>query len=135
MLRVADGAALPGSHPAHGKGPVAGAAAAYVCRTGTCGLPVTDPAALPADPGAAASATLDETRRRVWPSAASMPHLTLHTPLGELTVFEADGAIVALDWGRAYGAGDAPPTALLREAAAISCTTISTAGAPASTCR
>ena len=46
-----------------------------------------------------------------------MPHLTLHTPLGELTVFEADGAIVALDWGRAYGGGNTPPTALLREAA------------------
>jgi methylated-DNA-[protein]-cysteine S-methyltransferase len=50
-------------------------------------------------------------------SAASRPHLTLHTPLGELTVFEEDGSIVALDWGRAYGAGDSPPTALLREAA------------------
>ena len=48
VLRVPDGAALPGSHPAHGKGPVAGAATAYVCRNGTCGLPVSDPAALPA---------------------------------------------------------------------------------------
>ncbi|MDO9712159.1 methylated-DNA--[protein]-cysteine S-methyltransferase [Paracraurococcus lichenis] len=47
-----------------------------------------------------------------------MPHITLHTPLGELTVFEDDGAIVALDWGRGAGADDAAPTPLLREAAA-----------------
>lgn len=29
-----------------------------------------------------------------------MPQLSLHTPLGELTLSEEDGAIVALDWGR-----------------------------------
>jgi methylated-DNA-[protein]-cysteine S-methyltransferase len=29
-----------------------------------------------------------------------MPQLSLHTPLGDLTVSEEDGAIVALDWGR-----------------------------------
>lgn len=29
-----------------------------------------------------------------------MPQLSLHTPLGEITVSEDDGAIVALDWGR-----------------------------------
>ena len=48
-----------------------------------------------------------------------MPHLTLHSPLGELTVFEADGAIVALDWGRAHfppGIDDGE-TDLLRQAA------------------
>ena len=45
-----------------------------------------------------------------------MSHLTLHTPLGELTLFEDGGAIVALEWGRAYGAGDEQPTALLRKA-------------------
>jgi methylated-DNA-[protein]-cysteine S-methyltransferase len=28
-----------------------------------------------------------------------LPQLSLHTPLGDLTVFEEDGAIVALDWG------------------------------------
>jgi methylated-DNA-[protein]-cysteine S-methyltransferase len=49
-----------------------------------------------------------------------MPQTTLHTPLGELTVFEAEGSIVALDWGRAghpdpawEGAADTP---LLRRA-------------------
>ena len=29
-----------------------------------------------------------------------MPQLTLHSPVGELTVSEEDGAIVAVDWGR-----------------------------------
>jgi methylated-DNA-[protein]-cysteine S-methyltransferase len=28
-----------------------------------------------------------------------MPQLSLHTPLGDLTLSEEDGAIVALDWG------------------------------------
>jgi methylated-DNA-[protein]-cysteine S-methyltransferase len=43
-----------------------------------------------------------------------MPHISLHSPLGELTVFEAEGAIVAVDWGRAQP-GETTP--LLREAA------------------
>jgi uncharacterized protein YyaL (SSP411 family) len=45
---------LPPSHPAAGKGPVVGRAAAYVCRAGTCGLPVTDAEALRAALGPAA---------------------------------------------------------------------------------
>jgi len=36
-----------------------------------------------------------------------VPHLTLHSPLGELTVFEEDGRIVALEWGRGAGSGEA----------------------------
>jgi methylated-DNA-[protein]-cysteine S-methyltransferase len=28
-----------------------------------------------------------------------LPQLSLHTPIGDLTVFEEDGAIVSLDWG------------------------------------
>lgn len=28
-----------------------------------------------------------------------MPQLSLHSPVGDLTVFEEDGALVALDWG------------------------------------
>ena len=28
-----------------------------------------------------------------------MPQLSLHTPVGDLTVFEEDGSIVSLDWG------------------------------------
>ncbi|MDA8252335.1 MAG: methylated-DNA--[protein]-cysteine S-methyltransferase [Rhodospirillales bacterium] len=42
-----------------------------------------------------------------------MPQLSLHTPLGDLTVSEADGRIVALDWG--WGR-DQAPTPLLRRA-------------------
>jgi len=43
-----------------------------------------------------------------------VPHLTLHSPLGELTVFEEDGRIIALEWGR--GAGTPSPTPVLAEA-------------------
>ena len=42
-----------------------------------------------------------------------MPQLSLHTPLGELTISEEDGAIVALDWGRGR---DQDPTPLLLRA-------------------
>ena len=40
-----DGGLVP-SHPAYGKIALHGAAAAYLCRGGTCGLPVSDPAEL-----------------------------------------------------------------------------------------
>jgi uncharacterized protein YyaL (SSP411 family) len=43
---VADGVALPASHPAHGKGPVDGKPAVYLCRGPVCSLPLTDPQAL-----------------------------------------------------------------------------------------
>jgi len=46
LQRAEDPDALPADHPAHGKGPVDGAAAAYVCRGMTCSLPITQPAAL-----------------------------------------------------------------------------------------
>ncbi len=44
-----------------------------------------------------------------------MPQLSLLTPLGEVTISEEEGAIVALDWGRGR---DRTETPLLREAAA-----------------
>ena len=44
-----------------------------------------------------------------------MPQLSLHTPIGDLTVSEEDGAIVALDWG--WGR-DQTETALLVRARA-----------------
>ncbi|MBJ7251241.1 MAG: methylated-DNA--[protein]-cysteine S-methyltransferase [Acetobacteraceae bacterium] len=42
-----------------------------------------------------------------------MPQLSLHTPLGEVTISEDGDAIVALDWGRGR---DQEATPLLREA-------------------
>ena len=44
-----------------------------------------------------------------------MPQLSLHSPLGDLTVSEEDGAIVAVDWG--WGR-DQEASALLRDARA-----------------
>ena len=49
VLAVEPGEDLPPDHPAAGKGPVDGRAAAYVCRGPVCSLPITDPAALRAD--------------------------------------------------------------------------------------
>ena len=46
MVKVSDGAALPPSHPAAGKGMVRGKPAMYLCRGTNCSLPMTDPAAL-----------------------------------------------------------------------------------------
>ncbi len=37
-----------------------------------------------------------------------MAHLSLHSPLGALTVFEEAGAIVVLEWGRAPAAETSP---------------------------
>ena len=46
VVRLAPGTDLPTTHPAAGKGLVDGKPAAYVCIGPTCGLPVTDGAAL-----------------------------------------------------------------------------------------
>ena len=48
--------------------------------------------------------TLDTTRRRVshQPATANrstVPQRSFHSPVGDITAFEEDGAIVALDWG------------------------------------
>ncbi len=37
-----------------------------------------------------------------------MAHLSLHSPVGALTVFEDVGAVVVLEWGRAPAAGTTP---------------------------
>jgi methylated-DNA-[protein]-cysteine S-methyltransferase len=44
-----------------------------------------------------------------------VPQLSLHSPIGDITVSEEDGAIVALDWGWGRDQGD---SALLRRARA-----------------
>src|SRR5579871_3929867 len=43
-----------------------------------------------------------------------MPHIAFTTPLGEISVFEHKGAIVAVEWGQAGGRGK--PTPLLQRA-------------------
>ncbi|HYL32175.1 MAG TPA: thioredoxin domain-containing protein [Stellaceae bacterium] len=43
---VPPGGKLPDGHPAQGKGPIAGHAAAYICEGPTCSLPITTQAAL-----------------------------------------------------------------------------------------
>ena len=50
------------------------------------------------------------------PPPHAMPQLSILTPLGDITVSEEDGAIVALDWGRGR---DREETPLLRRAAAV----------------
>ena len=44
-----------------------------------------------------------------------MPHLSITTPIGDLTLFQSEGALVALEWGRAGGASS---TVLLEKARA-----------------
>jgi uncharacterized protein YyaL (SSP411 family) len=46
VLRAESSAALPPDHPAYGKATPGSEAAAFVCRGGTCSLPVSDPGAL-----------------------------------------------------------------------------------------
>jgi len=56
--------------------------------------------------------SLDSRRERALPFAA-VPQLSLHTPIGDLSVSQQDGAIVAVDWG--WGS-EQSETALLRRA-------------------
>ncbi len=49
LSAIAPDAALPAAHPAHGKGPVGGAATAYVCEGTVCSPPLLDPDQLRAD--------------------------------------------------------------------------------------
>jgi len=43
-----------------------------------------------------------------------MPHLSIASPLGPLTALEEDGALVALEFGRAPGGGETPLLAEVR---------------------
>lgn len=51
----------------------------------------------------------------VFGTQSAVAHLSLHSPIGDLTIFEEDGAIVALDWG---WIPDQEPTDLLVRAEA-----------------
>ncbi len=46
-----------------------------------------------------------------------MPLLSLHSPIGDLTIFEESGGIVALEWG--WGAGQEPTPLLQRVKTAL----------------
>jgi methylated-DNA-[protein]-cysteine S-methyltransferase len=46
-----------------------------------------------------------------------MPLLSLHSPVGDLTIFEEDGAIVAVEWG--WGDRQSPSPLLLKAKAAL----------------
>ncbi|MBV8615568.1 MAG: thioredoxin domain-containing protein, partial [Acetobacteraceae bacterium] len=46
VLRAPAPDTLAAEHPAHGKTAGASGAAAYLCRRGVCGLPLSDPGAL-----------------------------------------------------------------------------------------
>ena len=56
VLRTRDGADWPETSPAHGRTPVDGKAAAYVCRAMVCGLPASDANALRAELSSAGTA-------------------------------------------------------------------------------
>ena len=62
--------------------------------------------------GRPAPPTLTAAATRRWHSPA-VPQLSLHTPIGDISVSEEDGAIVAVDWG--WGS-EQSETALLRRA-------------------
>ena len=44
-----------------------------------------------------------------------MPQLSLHSPVGDITVFEQDGAIVSLDWGWVLNQDTSPLLEAARE--------------------
>ena len=44
-----------------------------------------------------ARASIDRGRGEVW--HPPVPQLSLHSPIGDVTVSEEDGEIVAVDWG------------------------------------
>ncbi len=44
-----------------------------------------------------------------------MPQLSLHSPVGDITVFEEDGAIVSLDWGWVPYQETSPPLEAARK--------------------
>ncbi len=63
-------------------------------------------------PGYASGPSLDSHRKPALPFAA-VPQLSLHTPIGDVSVSEDEGAVVAVDWG--WGSQQSE-TALLRRA-------------------
>jgi methylated-DNA-[protein]-cysteine S-methyltransferase len=46
---------------------------------------------------------------------SSVPQLSLHSPVGDITVFEQDGAIVSLDWGWVLNQDTSPLLEAARE--------------------
>ena len=60
-------------------------------------------------------ATLQDTRRARQARMPELPQISLHTPVGDITVSEADGQIVALDWGWGRDQTETPLLARARD--------------------
>jgi len=70
-----------------------------------------------ANPSYGVLADLTSSLYRVLARETKLPQLSLHSPIGDLTIFEDSGEIVALEWG--WGSGQSATPLLNRAKAAL----------------